>query len=53
MFQKPVITTICAYKDFSGIFTTAAPEIVNLTSAADQSASTRTSLDKVFSMEHR
>ena len=51
--QKPLITTICAYKDLSGIFTTAIPEVEDLTSTADQSAAMKMSIDKVFSMEHR
>lgn len=50
--SKPLITTICAYKDLSGIFTTAVPEVEDLTSTADQSAAMKMSIDKVFSMEH-
>ena len=51
--QKPVITSVCAYMDQSGIFATAVPEVEDLTSTADQSSSTKMSVDKVFSMEHR
>lgn len=50
--NKPRVTTLCAYKDISGMFTTAAIELEEEESSADQRTSMSLSLDKVFNMEH-
>lgn len=50
--NKPQVSTLCAYKDESGMFTTSAIELEEEESAIDQRMSMNTSLEKVFNMEH-
>ena len=44
---------MCAYKDTSGMFTTAAVEIEDEADVVEQLNTSKTSLDKVFNMENR
>jgi predicted SAM-dependent methyltransferase len=47
------VTTLCAYKDESGMFTTSAVEVEEETITTEQKINMNTSLEKVFSMENR
>ncbi|XP_053401547.1 cleavage and polyadenylation specificity factor subunit 1-like [Mercenaria mercenaria] len=50
--NKPRVTTLCAYKDESGMFTTSSVEVEEETTTTEQKINMNTSLEKVFSMEN-
>lgn len=51
--QKPRVVAMSAYKDVSGMFTAVPLEVDEDDALTEQRVTMNTSLEKVFSMEHR